>query len=798
MTTTPHLQPPAPPPRRAGTHLWPLLAGGLIPLLLTTGYRLVVSNKLAPNADLLQLWRACHDGVSFWLSWTAAGIALARLVPSRLAGTVRIAFHGLTALIAVAEVLDLSFTQVTGNRIDTEALRVLVEAAPQTLPVVLSEAQPIHGLALGLAVLATLGALRWRPTQTVSWPAALATFGALITLPVASAVWPGRYPKAPLRALSTHLFAHLWTDARDRSHDQELPPAPADLAPLALARSPSWKAHNIVLITLESTAARHTTLHNPALTTTPNLAALARDGLAVRAMYATVPHTSKALVTLLCGAAPRLDAPIVEAEIGGLPGRCLPELLAEQGYRTAFFQTAREDFEDRYRLVHNLRFDHFRAADTVPKAGYERVNYFGDEDLAMLGPGLEWSSQEPGRPFLATYVTLTSHHDYGVPAGWPVQSAPGGPLEASRHLTGVSYVDHFVGQLIEGYRRLGLADNTLFILVGDHGEGFGEHGRFQHDLVIHDEGLHVPAVLYGPKILGDRRGWIEGNRDQRDLLPTVLDLVGLWPTAGTLSGRSLFTPADPARTLNHSCWRSARCLAERSGSEKFIDFYADAPALLFDLSRDPNERAGERPSDLDARRERLRAWRARVNGAATARRQAALAALVTPDDQPAQARWEGGMELLGCRAAATEVMTGDGLWLTCKWRAGEHLDQGWKLRATLEIDGREAVTTWTPTHGDLPTWTWEPGHAIEDTFRVKAPRGFPEGNAVVRLGWSRLGGSEVAGVAGPAEVEVARFTLVAPPYGQSLLPPQARRTESTAAHPPSVHSPAERAAVARP
>ena len=52
-------------------------------------------------------------------------------------------------------------------------------------------------------------------------------------------------------------------------------------------------------------------------------------------------------------------------------------------------------------------------------------------------------------------------------------------------MNAVRYVDFFVKSLIDQYESAGLTDETLFIIVGDHGEAFGEHGRFTHDDVLY-------------------------------------------------------------------------------------------------------------------------------------------------------------------------------------------------------------------------------------------------------------------------------------------------------------------------
>jgi phosphoglycerol transferase MdoB-like AlkP superfamily enzyme len=111
---------------------------------------------------------------------------------------------------------------------------------------------------------------------------------------------------------------------------------------------------NVVMVFLESTRASATTPYSADLDTTPFLAELAKDSLLVENAYAVVPHTSKALVAGHCGVAPPLDTENTESEPDILPAQCIPDLLKEQGYATAFFQSATETFERRRMLVENF------------------------------------------------------------------------------------------------------------------------------------------------------------------------------------------------------------------------------------------------------------------------------------------------------------------------------------------------------------------------------------------------------------------------------------------------------------
>jgi arylsulfatase A-like enzyme len=85
--------------------------------------------------------------------------------------------------------------------------------------------------------------------------------------------------------------------------------------------------------------------------------------------------------------------------------------------------------------------------------------------------------------------------------------------------------DIFLKNLIDQYKELGLYDNTIFVIYGDHGEGFGEHGRFQHDDTIWEEGLQVPLLIHAPRLIGGGER-VEELSNHADILPTVLELLG--------------------------------------------------------------------------------------------------------------------------------------------------------------------------------------------------------------------------------------------------------------------------------
>jgi arylsulfatase A-like enzyme len=390
-------------------------------------------------------------------------------------------------------------------------------------------------------------------------------------------------------------------DNSDISSPTEHPAAHA-----SLAATPQTEKRNVVLIHLESTRAGATTPYNHNLETTPFLNELAKSSLFATRHYTTVPHTSKASVSVNCGIEPHLVQPTTEAKPDGIPAPCLADLLKEQGYKTVFFQSSTQDFEDFDGLVKSFGYEEYYPLESMDAEGFKKTNYFGYEDDIMLKPSEEWLREHENEPFMAEYLLGTGHHDKDFSEDELTNS----------YLNCMRLQDIFLKNLIDQYKELGLYNNTIFVIYGDHGEGFGEHSRFQHDDTIWEEGLQVPLLIHAPGLLqgGER---VEGLSNHTDILPTVLEMLGYEVKDGEYPGYSLLHQLPEDRTLMFSCFHQDACLASLKGPEKYVYHYDNQPDELFDLSKDPLEKnnlARERPKEeVDKRRKDLLEWRSRVN-----------------------------------------------------------------------------------------------------------------------------------------------------------------------------------------
>lgn len=381
-------------------------------------------------------------------------------------------------------------------------------------------------------------------------------------------------------------------------------------APLSLYRQPRITAvdtvrrKNVIVIVLESTRADAAWFDGPAeRAAMPFLNNLALRGVRVEPTYAVISHTSKSLAAIFCGMYPRLRHEILEAQPGGLPLNCLPRLLGEMGYDTLFLQTAKGDFENRAQLLRNLGFESWRLQEDLPQS--PQYGYFGMDERAMLAPALDFVRQrrEQRKPFLLSLLTVSTHHPYATPLDHGVSAN-----DRAAYRGALGYVDGFLRDFVDGLNAQGALDDTVLIIVGDHGEAFQEHkGRRQHDAVPYEEGLRVPLLLVGPQDAVGTPRRIQSISSHLDIVPTIFEALAIrWD--GALPGRSLLSPREE-RSVISSCYFRDYCMSERVGSRKTIYHFDRAPAEVFDVVVDPREShdlaSTLPPAEIDAAAERM-------------------------------------------------------------------------------------------------------------------------------------------------------------------------------------------------
>jgi lipoteichoic acid synthase len=619
---------------------WTYLLSLLVPFLL---YDLVLKGSLVVSwpkdlgfAESLGLLRSdLLFSMGYALLWLGLFAVARKGLWRRM---VTILFHAATILVALLATTAYQYFKVTGSTLDFSFILISLSSPGGLAAVVESEVSPgILALLAAVLAYAVLGPFlvtrlvddRWRGRLDASvWTAGvpwlrLASVGVVACALFALSLLPGASGStgAPSKSFSRDALAHVAVTAVKAEEGEGLrnPPVdPGEQPPEASLRAAGEpERRNVVLVHLESTRARSMTPYNKELKTTPFLEHLAESSLLADRAYAVVPHTTNAMVAANCGNAPPLN-PWQTASLGdNVPSRCLADLLEEQGYSTVWFTSSVSTFEiERLpELVENLGYEEFYPVETMDTEGFEEANYFGYEDDVMLGPSEEWLKEHKDEPFVATYETIGPHHQYLAPEKRYGREEFDEEDTVNRYLNSVRNQDFFLKNLFDQYKKLGLYEDTVFVVYGDHGEAFGEHGRFQHDNVPYEEGVKIPVLVHDPRRFenGER---VKAPVSQLDLLPTVVDLLGYEIEGGAYEGSSLLRPLPEERTLMFGCWNESGCLASLEGTEKYVYHFGDSPDEIFELSEDPDERrnlAEERPQEAEKRRRELLEWRAEVS-----------------------------------------------------------------------------------------------------------------------------------------------------------------------------------------
>jgi lipoteichoic acid synthase len=575
--------------------------------------------------------------LGYVLLWVGLFAAARRGLTRRV---VVVLFHVVTMLVVLVNTCAYQYLRQTGTALDYSTIALWLPEFKEVVPV-LTGSVPLSAWTLLFATLLYVALGPWLVARTVErWQGwrgrslagtaespflgsvglfllALA-FGSLsMTIGASPAGASKSFAMDPFVNVVLTGFEEASTDQEDvLDADSTAPAVETPDADASLAQTPETEKRNVVLIHLESTRAGATTPYNGNLETTPFLDELAKNSLLAERDYTIVPHTSKASVSVNCGIEPHLVQPTTEADSGGIPTPCLATLLKDQGYKSVFFQSSTQDFENFGGLVRNFGYEEYYPLESMDKEGFERTNYFGVEDDIMLKPSENWLKGHKGEPFLAEYLLGTGHHDYRCLDTHYGHEDFSEDALVNSYLNCMRLQDIFLKNLIDQYKKLGLYDNTIFVIYGDHGEGFGEHGRYQHDDTIYQEGLKVPLIIHAPGLLegGER---VKGLSNHTDILPTVLEMLGYEVKGGEYPGYSLLHELPEDRALNFSCFHEDACLARIEGNEKYIYHYGNQPDELFDLSEDPLERrnlADERAKEeMDKRREDLLIWRSSVN-----------------------------------------------------------------------------------------------------------------------------------------------------------------------------------------
>jgi hypothetical protein len=357
---------------------------------------------------------------------------------------------------------------------------------------------------------------------------------------------------------------------------------------------------NVVMIALESTAARYLQLYGASQDPMPNLTRLASSGIVFERAYTVYPESIKGLIPVLCSLYPAFQTPAETYARLNCPA--LPQLLADAGYRTALFHSGRFMYLGMESVIRQRGYEVLEDAGAI---GGNVNSSFGVDEPAAVDRILSWIDSLPKeRRFFITYLPVAGHHPYATPEPGPFANND----EFGNYLNALHYGDESLGALLQGLRDRRLEENTLFILFGDHGEAFQQHdGNSGHSMFVYDENVHVPYIIAAPGLL-QRQSRARATASTIDTAPTVLDLLGL-PIPEGFQGSSLLTPGN--RMALFFTDYSLSLLGLYDACWKYIYEVDSSHSRLFDVCKDPAEnidRSKEEIQRAEIYREHLQKW----------------------------------------------------------------------------------------------------------------------------------------------------------------------------------------------
>ena len=424
---------------------------------------------------------------------------------------------------------------------------------------------------------------------------------------------------------------------------------------------------NVLLLVVDTLRADRLGCYGYPRATSPNIDALAARGTLYEKNYTQACWTVPSMISMLAGVSVTQEESVCPTEIP-----LLSEVLAKQGLETIGFPANAV-------LCNKRGFE--RGFETWSEA--PNVDAVELARRFSLWHGARSHVAGKARPWFAWLQFIDPHQPYEprpehdlfhgprpdqerVSARW--KAAQGEATERSQNLSGrnlddaidwmtqksnlydgeVRASDDGVGRVLETLKAAGELENTLVILVADHGEMIYEH-RVQpyliKDRIDRTGGLpdgvadlfgnghrpwyfenlwNTPMILAGPGIPAGKR--VDSLCANLDVYPTVLEALDL-PRTKWLEGESLFGGATTVRdkVLAHAYFTSA--VREKAGL-KLIEYWprlflleetADKPKALYDLGKDPFEDveiSAQRPEQVSRLHDEIEAWKKRAERSA--------------------------------------------------------------------------------------------------------------------------------------------------------------------------------------
>jgi arylsulfatase A-like enzyme len=400
---------------------------------------------------------------------------------------------------------------------------------------------------------------------------------------------------------------------------------------------------NVLLVLLDAARAGHFGAYGYGRPTTPEVDRIAAEGVVFENAYTPAVYTLGALSSLWTSQYPdRHHAEVSFADRLPPDRLTLAEALGARGLHTTAFVA--NPMAGRLFAFERGFSEFVEAFSLYPDLGSRGASF------ARALP--EWLSRRPrDRPFLLYLHLREPHFPYDPGPPFDTLFGPDAPLtrdqrrdkawytdvnqgrrrptpEELAHLVrlydgNLAYADRHVGEVRRLMEAAGAWEETVVMVLADHGEQLHEEGYIGHSAQVREESVRVPLVVRFPAGRGPRGLRVRGLVDLLDVAPTALDLLGVreGPARAAFQGRSLLPMVAGApgkgAVLSRTVW-DLPVYALRDEGFKLVHDTRTGASRLFDLAADPGERddlAAREPLRTAYYRESLQAWVAALQDA---------------------------------------------------------------------------------------------------------------------------------------------------------------------------------------
>tara|TARA_R110002072_G_scaffold301854_1_gene482626 strand:- start:1281 stop:3182 length:1902 start_codon:yes stop_codon:yes gene_type:complete len=272
---------------------------------------------------------------------------------------------------------------------------------------------------------------------------------------------------------------------------------------------------NVMIIILESFGIEFIGAYQDGEGYTPFLDSLIDQSITYNYGFANGKKSIEAIPAIIASMPTLMDNPYISSPFGDNKINTLPNILAKNGYQSAFYHGATNGSMRFDGFAHLTGFDHY----------FGRTEYNNEKHSDMTWGILDeyfnpWTARmmsDLKEPFFSTLFTLSSHHPYFIPEHMR-DKVKRGPQELC---ASINYGDYALKEFFEEAKKQPWYDNTLFVVLADHTPG-SKTKKYS----IRTQMYRVPILFYHPK------GFLKAERkdeiiQQLDIMPTILDLLNI-------------------------------------------------------------------------------------------------------------------------------------------------------------------------------------------------------------------------------------------------------------------------------